>query len=521
MVAIASGIIIAWPSTAASIPSGWVRETNLDAKYIRGADASGDADLTSVFGSDTHTHTSPSHTPTQNSHTHVVSDGGVIGGSLVAGSGAPAKLMAPASHQHVDFDSAAATATNQGVAITVDATSNDPPYKKVIFIKSGGTPTTIPNNAYAFFESDTLPAGWSRIGGDTYLKGADAAGDGGATGGNSSHSHTSPAHNHPQNAHSHGIIQSGLVDVVTNRRSTTGTSYALGNHTHSVKSDSQTATNADVTTTIGTTAAEPVYKKLNCILNGNAAGDLPNSIIALWGGANSAIPTNWARYTSMDTYFHKGANADGESNVTTGGSTQHNHTASDCQPAQVDHSHGWLDFGSTAGTAALGTGISISAASHSHSWFEGGSTQATNNAIGVTINNCASEAAYPKHAKVIFVQFTTPLATSAIDPYYPDGRKRFTGHPVLWEQTPLQNELINDLAATLEEDLAQIEDEVVKDIDQKALELLRELESARVLKKEAEAQRVKALIQELMMQRESEQERLDEEALLFILANLD
>lgn len=414
MTAIASGIIVAWPSTAASIPAGWTRETSLDAKYIRGADVLGNADLTSVFGSDTHTHTSPAHTPIQNPHgaDHIISDGGNDGSSLNVGTGKPSVQFAPLAHLHTDATANNTTATNNSVTITVDATSNDLSFKRVIFIKSNGAPTKIPNLAYAFFESDTLPTGWSRVLGNTYLKGAVAGGDGGATGGSNSHAHTSPAHTHTQNAHTH-TATSGGVDIIIGRKSAAGSSLARGTHTHALTGDAAIATNQPVTTTINSTAAEPVHKKLNCISNGNAAGDLPNNVIALWGGTHSGIPANWARYTSMDTYFHKGANADGESNVTTGGSAQHNHTASDCQPTQDVHFHNWSGGSASTTGNASGAGVDISAAGHTHTWVEGGSGAiATNNAAAVTINNCSSEAAYPKHAKVIFVQFTTPPVTT-------------------------------------------------------------------------------------------------------------
>jgi hypothetical protein len=77
---IASGIIIPWPSTNASIPSGWTRETALDDLYVQGAATGGDSDLSTARGSSTHTHTTTDHTHTQNAHNHTFSAGAGSGG---------------------------------------------------------------------------------------------------------------------------------------------------------------------------------------------------------------------------------------------------------------------------------------------------------------------------------------------------------------------------------------------------------------------------------------------------------
>src|SRR5689334_4283668 len=170
--AVPANICVAWPSTVASIPAGWSRETTLDSRYILGAAAGADADLTTDRGSTTHTHTSPSHTPTQNSHTHAFQATGDADTSIVTGT--IGGVAADVIHRHDPVNSDPTTATNNGIAITVDATSNDLAYVEVIWIKSDGTPTVLPSGCVAFFASDSLPAGWSRVHGDRYLKGATA-----------------------------------------------------------------------------------------------------------------------------------------------------------------------------------------------------------------------------------------------------------------------------------------------------------------------------------------------------------
>lgn len=410
--AIPAGIIVLWPSTNASIPAGWLRETALDTYYIQAPTAGADADLVTVRGNASHNHTSPAHTPIQDSHTHTISDGGNDGSSLVAGNGTPNAQMAPSTHTHSDSTSSSATATNNSISITVNNTTNDLTYTEVIFIKSDGTPTVIPNGAYAFIVSDTFPTGWSRVTGNTYLKGPVGGGNAGGTGGSTSHSHTSPAHTHTQNGHTHAASTSGPVDLSIARKTAAGSTYSRATHTHQISGVSTIATNQSVTTTINSTTAEPVYKKLNTIANSNVSGDLPDTIVALWGGTNAGIPINWNRVTAMDGNFHKSANANGESGIATGGSLTHTHTASNCQPIQNSHGHSWNGTASSANTGLTGAGTNISSDGHLHSWFDDGSTIATNQATTVSIDVSASEAHYPQYKQVIFIQYSAPLASN-------------------------------------------------------------------------------------------------------------
>jgi len=405
--AIPANICIAWPSTAASIPAGWTRETALDARYILGAAAGADTDLSTDRGNTTHTHTSPSHTPTQNSHVHNFYAAGGDASTTIF-SGTVGGTASDAAHGHNNKNSNATTGTNNGVAITVNATSNDLAYLEVIWLKSDGSPLKFPSGCVAFFASDALPTNWSRINGDKYLKGAAAASDGGGTGGSNTHAHTSPAHTHTQNFHTHAAIASATGNLGTPDGAGIDVTSTTG-HTHQVGGQATTPTNQSVTTTINSGSHEPPFTKLNVIQS--SADSLPDQIIALWLDTNASIPTDWARYTAMDSRWLKGAAADGESTVTTGGSATHSHTASDCQPIQNPHTHLATD-GGAVGTTSSAPGFSAFYATpgHTHAWTIDNAT-ATNNAVGVTINACSSGDAYPKHRTVIYVQFTAPPAT--------------------------------------------------------------------------------------------------------------
>lgn len=425
--AVPANICIAWPSTVVSIPAGWSRETTLDSRYILGASTGADTDLSTNRGNATHTHTSPSHNPVQDPHTHQVGTSDVPSPIIVSGGGAG--TSASDTHQHDPVNSNVTTATNTGVAITINAnTSNDLPYTEVIWIKSDGTPTGMPSGSVAFFASDTLPSGWSRVYGDTYLKGATAAGNGGSTGGSATHTHTSPAHTHTQSSHAH-TATSGIGTSVLGKGAGTQV-VASGPHTHSVSLLTTTASNQAVTTTITAANHEPPYKKINSIQA--SALDLPTNLICLWLGTNAGVPSGWLRYTAMDGLFLKNALSAGQTG-TTGGATSHTHTASDCQPIQDPHQHIITDNGSSGTTTAKNIGLNnLVADAHIHATWDQYATTATNQAVAVTIDACTAGAAYPLHRTVIFVQFqgSTPPVTVRLGGYTSYDINRFdTGSP--------------------------------------------------------------------------------------------
>lgn len=412
MPAIASGIVIAWPSTAASIPSGWSRKTTMDGRYVRGADAAGDGGSTG--GNSTHTHLeSGTHTHSAGgSHYHTIIGPGGSGNGAGSTSGSP-DVASYGTHGHSGFASGTRTAAITSTALTLVALNNDMSYKEVIWIESDGNPQGIPNGAIVFLGKDEIPGGWSRVQGDSYLKGAAASGDGGATGGSNTHTHT--ATNHLGDKHSHGSVTSSTSTepLHADDYGTGFGTFAQLSHTHTV-GISTGQDNASVALTMTAESSEPVNSKLNIIQNNTGATDFPDDVIALWLSTAASIPTDWTRYTGQDTYFAKGCNADGQIGTTGGTASGHNHGSVTCAATSVGHDHS--DSTTTTGPSATQTGnapgSTWAAGNHGHNglWNVLLSYPTYANATGISLSTSASEAHYPLWIKAIFIKWVNPLS---------------------------------------------------------------------------------------------------------------
>ena len=120
-----SGVIVAWPSTAASIPSGWSRVTALDTYFLEGTTSNPSA---SAQGNANHTHTSPTHQHTLGGHTHTGTTGAASGSSGTKnGTGGSGN-----GHTH-SITTAGNSENNNATSANFGSTSNDPPYTKVIW----------------------------------------------------------------------------------------------------------------------------------------------------------------------------------------------------------------------------------------------------------------------------------------------------------------------------------------------------------------------------------------------------
>lgn len=408
--ALASGIIVPWPSTAASIPANFTRKTAWDGLYFR-AKSSGTAGTTG--GNATHTHSNDA------GHFHVSS--GSHSHSILGGTGAPlgnltgtGTVSSKGTHTHNAVSATASPGNSGSTATNIDAETNELDYVEVIWIESNGSPAGIPNGALGMFASDSLPSSWTRVHGDKYLKGAATSGDGGGTGGANTHSHTDGGHNHTIPSHSHAAVTSSAPSepIHTDQHSNKpGLTVAALGHTHQVGIN---GTGLEVNTgsvTMDAASSEPAWEKLNCISNGTGGDDLPDQIIEFWGGSTGTIPTDWALYDAGDD-FVKNCNANSEVGTTGGTASGHTHTNVSCT---ITGAHDHNDSTNTSAPSATNpirtTGTDWASGSHGHNGqWNVQDANITYAAASITIGTSASEAHYPPWVEAILIQYTEPVA---------------------------------------------------------------------------------------------------------------
>jgi len=410
-------IIFVWSGSNGSIPTGWTRETSYDGKYVLGL--SGGASVGDTGGAETHNHTVDDHTHTQNAHNHGVSGGAGSGSENSPSTGSSMIIIL---HTHISRPSFNATAVNQNASVTLNATSNDPPYHEVIFIKSDGT-NGFANSMIGFSDLGSLISGWALCDGtaptpdlrNKFLQGALAGSDAGGTGGSSdSHTHTETAtHNHTQNSHTHTNRNSRPGNGATEKRTgSTAPTKALATHRHLVAISTNTATNQVSSVTLQNDDAQPTFRKLAIIQNNTGGDSLVHGLMGLWGSPVASIPNSWVQDSDMDGFFLKGANVLGEI-ADTGGGDQHTHTADAHTHTQDSHAHtgsgGAPTLVDNSGFGMTASGVASN--THTHVWTVGGTVAVNQNTI-VTVNNNTAESNFPPHIVSVFVKFIEQLEVS-------------------------------------------------------------------------------------------------------------
>src|SRR3972149_812006 len=130
MPTIAADIIVIWPSTAASIPAGWSRETALDTLYPKGTPDATDPGGTG--GANTHSHTTQNHdhaTP----HVHTVPNSSAAAGSTNRDTGTTNPPLAHAHNSNPNTVNPTTALAN--ASPSTDAPNSEPSNFVVIFIK--------------------------------------------------------------------------------------------------------------------------------------------------------------------------------------------------------------------------------------------------------------------------------------------------------------------------------------------------------------------------------------------------
>jgi hypothetical protein len=412
-----SGLIAMWPSTAASLPTGWRRTTALDAKYPKGI-ATTATQPGATGGALTHTHTVPTHTH-DTSHTHTVTGAsGAASGTTPAADGATGTTAILSSHTHTIPTTGGASVTASGTATPgIGDGTNDPSRLHVIFMESDGTPDGIPVNALAF-SPDTSLSGWTDYANATgrFIKGTAPAGDGGATAASllDAHNHSVAAHSHTGPTHQHTSLSQS---VTSNKSLFAGSVQALwtGSHQHTVTAASiaasALATNAAGVSgnSSGSGALDPPFRNIRVKQNGNGAPDLPVGVVCAWRGSLGAIPDFWQLCDGtngtldMTARYPKGATS---SIGTTGGSLNpHSHTSpSHSDHSTTGHSHTQSLASSGAATAAISNTATVVVALGTHT-HTAPSTNSTTPTVGSsTSGTLANTTTEPPYEEVAFVQ---------------------------------------------------------------------------------------------------------------------
>ena len=347
--AIPAGVIFIWNGTNANIPAGWVRETTLDGRFLKGNSSGVDAGV--YGGASQHSHSSvSSHNHTMTPHTHQATVGGAYGGQ--AGTQTNSESTAGLNHTHTGGTTGGSTVTNlSSENITYSLVSNNPPYHEVIFIKPTSNVAGLPENVIGLYQDSDFVNNAGRFLGyyecdgsnstpnltNKYLRGAGVGADAGTTGGsttnvhNLEHTHSVPTHYH---FFASGTVNSQLRDSdpgVTNEFSSS--------HTHGVDlnsvSDTLNAGNPSITCS---ETVEPLFRKKLAIQQKNTNFYTPTGIIGMWVGTLASIPLSFEYCSCMDDYYLKIANGVGELN-NTGGSNTHTHS-NNVHTHTGSHNHG-------------------------------------------------------------------------------------------------------------------------------------------------------------------------------------
>ena len=406
-------MILGWPGTAASIPSGWTRVTALDGYYPRGANTT--AAPSATGGATSHSHTTPGHTHQIAAHSHSV--GGSTGTSNSSttsarfnGASQP-QADQPHSHSRPSSTGSAGPYNTSSSAPGTSSANNVPPTREVIWIKSDGSQASYPTGVLGWATESV--SGWTNdaTSAGRFLKGAAAGGNGGATSGAATHTHSVNAHSHNGVSHDHSIGATGLSNPSSSVEAGYGSSSPrwLPRHTHPLNLNAASTGNTN-SVGGGTTNAvnlEPPNRRLQVLRN--TGGGTQTRIIGLYTGAVADLDPlltlcNGSGGTpDMRTWFARDRGSD--SINSTGGSSSHSHTTPSHTHDIGNHSHTIDVLASTTGSferPSFGDLGDSPTTSHDHS---GGSTaSASPNVSSAGSGNTNSVSHLPPYKEVHFVR---------------------------------------------------------------------------------------------------------------------
>lgn len=419
-----SGAIVAWPGTASSIPAGWSRVADLDDRYPKGIATAG-TQPGSTGGATSHTHTAPGHTHDV-SHSHTTSGAtSAAVGTIMTSPNTAGTTASAATHTHtVPTPTGTETVASGSTAQSVSSVSNEPDRLSVVWISSDGTPAGVPATAVTP-TADVALAGWTDYAPATgrFLKGAAAAGDGGATGAGAlgNHVHALGAHTHTGTSHTHAAQVTGTAaQTLAPVAGPNAVIWQSALHSHPI---TYGATNtaalasggaADSNATSRGTDQDPPFRNVRIRENTSGAPSLPVGLICAWRGSLGSIPDNWqvadGTNGTVDLIgrYPKGATT---SVGTAGGSAAgHTHATPSHTHTTSGHAHTMAIGAATVATANVSatSAVAVSLASHTHTHADTASTTPT--VGGSTSGILPSTVTEPPYEEVAFIQMTAEPA---------------------------------------------------------------------------------------------------------------
>ena len=411
-----SEIIIPWYGNHASIPLGWSRYTALDGKFPK---ASGAESAGVTGGATTHTHASPGHTHALNAHTHTATSGDSDGGT---GSSDGGTNLSNKSHSHTSTSGAASGGDTDSTAVTYAATSNNPPYLELIFIKS--TQKNIPDDGIILWDQSSAPANTAlKVTDGTlstvdlnnkYLKSAATSGNAGGTGGSTTNTH-SINHTHTTNTHTHAsATTSGSANIDGQTNDSAGVNTK--DHDHIATFAAGTEPIDSYTTPLVTAeTVEPAYKMLMAYQNKSGlVQPMPLETIAM---TVDSVPSGWqlcdgsnGTLDLTDKYIKITTSSGNIGN--TGGSNTHSHAAqSHTHVSTGGHTHSVSYDSYTGAHVNVGSGVQDVGQTHTHSTQPSDNTNPGYASATTSANSSSNE---PEYVIVKYIQRKTAAGGAMI-----------------------------------------------------------------------------------------------------------
>ena len=427
MAVLTADFLIPWPSTAASIPAGFTRNTAFDDRYPQGSDSAYTAPANGGAATHTHTYT---HTHIGDAHDHDISANEItsLGTINYPNHGLGAAVVASATHSHPSYSSNSNTATYTNTSPTITAGAMQPASFRVIWLQPNDATHDVPNGALTWTDLTSAPSGYRLADGtggapnivDRFLIGAAAAGDGGGTVGSDTHTHAVADHLHARNTHTHAskdASQASAVEDDGNDASTDATSRRGIHHTFALLAEAAANTNTATGVTLAATSSLPAYITLLGVQNNSGGESTPNKTILPYIATAASLPTNWVLCDgtggTLDcTNKQIRATATGGSVGATGGANTHSHTSTHTH-TDTSHTHEVPATNlSNAVNVLSGAGVVIlnSASNHraEHTWTV--STETATMSASATASS-TDDGRY-LYRTVVFLRYNAPAGTA-------------------------------------------------------------------------------------------------------------